>query len=123
MLSIRFWVGRDNATLINLMTWVDIVHIIEQTCYRINNLARCTVHLRVPDEIGLQIEGSASFLWTLIKNDLVDELWLKIFTVQVGKGKRPFEEMITSQHRLYENSQDPAWSRLAWQLEETTKDT
>ena len=40
----------------------------------------------------LQVHGSANFLQTLIKNDLVDEFWLKIFPVTVGKGKRLFGE-------------------------------
>jgi dihydrofolate reductase len=29
---------------------------------------------------------------TLLKNDLVDELWLKIFPITLGKGKRLFAE-------------------------------
>jgi dihydrofolate reductase len=29
---------------------------------------------------------------TLLKNDLVDEFWLKIFPVTLGKGKRLFQD-------------------------------
>lgn len=40
----------------------------------------------------LQVYGSANLVQTLLKNDLVDELWLKIFPVTLGKGKRLFGE-------------------------------
>lgn len=39
----------------------------------------------------LQVHGSAMLLQTLLQNDLVDELWLKIIPVILGKGKRLFE--------------------------------
>src|SRR5690348_11562627 len=40
----------------------------------------------------LQVYGSGNLVQTLLKNDLVDELWLKIFPVTLGKGKRLFED-------------------------------
>ncbi len=40
----------------------------------------------------LQVHGSANLIQTLLKNDLVDELWLKIFPVTLGNGKRLFSE-------------------------------
>ncbi|MGE5042011.1 MAG: dihydrofolate reductase family protein [Candidatus Levyibacteriota bacterium] len=40
----------------------------------------------------LQVYGSGDFVQTLLKNDLVDELWLKIFPVTLGKGKKLFAE-------------------------------
>lgn len=39
----------------------------------------------------LKVYGSGSLVQTLLKNDLIDELWLKIFPVTLGKGKRLFE--------------------------------
>jgi dihydrofolate reductase len=39
----------------------------------------------------LQVHGSADFIQTLLKNDLVDELWLKIFPLTLGNGKRLFQ--------------------------------
>ncbi len=40
----------------------------------------------------LQVHGSGNFIQTLLKNDLVDEFWLKIFPVTLGKGKRLFDQ-------------------------------
>jgi dihydrofolate reductase len=40
----------------------------------------------------LQVHGSSNLIQTLLKNDLVDELWLKIFPVTLGTGKRLFDE-------------------------------
>ncbi len=39
----------------------------------------------------LQVYGSGNLVQTLLKNDFVDELWLKIFPVTLGKGKRLFQ--------------------------------
>ena len=40
----------------------------------------------------LQVHGSSDLIQTLLKNDLIDELWLKIYPVTVGSGKRLFGE-------------------------------
>jgi dihydrofolate reductase len=40
----------------------------------------------------LQVHGSGNLIQTLLKNDLVDELWLKIHPVTLGPGKRLFAE-------------------------------
>lgn len=53
----------------------------------------------VPDEVrklkagegpDLQVHGSAHLIQTLLEHALVDEFWLKIFPVTLGKGKRLF---------------------------------
>lgn len=40
----------------------------------------------------LQVHGSGKMIQTLLENDLVDELWLKIFPVTLGPGKKLFAE-------------------------------
>ncbi|HEY0702523.1 MAG TPA: dihydrofolate reductase family protein [Candidatus Acidoferrales bacterium] len=40
----------------------------------------------------LHVWGSANLVQTLLKHDLVDALWLKIFPVVLGKGKKLFAE-------------------------------
>jgi len=39
----------------------------------------------------IQVWGSGELIQLLLKNDLVDELWLKIYPVTLGKGKKLFD--------------------------------
>jgi dihydrofolate reductase len=48
--------------------------------------------LKQQDGPMLQVQGSSVLNQTLLKNDLVDELWLKIFPVTLATGKRLFGE-------------------------------
>lgn len=48
--------------------------------------------LKQQDGPDLQVHGSGNFIQTLLKNDLVDELWLKTFPVTLGTGKKLFAE-------------------------------
>lgn len=48
--------------------------------------------LKQSDGPELQVHGSSNFIQTLLKNDLVDELRLRIFPITLGSGKRLFED-------------------------------
>lgn len=49
---------------------------------------------QLKQQIGpdLHLYGSANLMQTLLKHDLVDELWLKIYPITLGSGKRLFTE-------------------------------
>ena len=48
--------------------------------------------LKEQEGAALKVFGSSGLAQTLLKHDLADELWLMIFPVTLGKGKRLFGE-------------------------------
>src|SRR5205085_1386266 len=48
--------------------------------------------IKQQDGPDLQVHGSANLIQTLLKHNLIDELWLKIFPVALGTGKRLFAD-------------------------------
>jgi dihydrofolate reductase len=57
----------------------------------------------------LHVWGSGNLIQTLLKHDLVDELWLKIFPIVLGHGKKLFAEgTIPKAFRLIKSSITPS---------------
>lgn len=44
----------------------------------------------------IQVHGSGELVRLLLKHDLVDELWLKIFPLTLGKGKKLFDDEVVA---------------------------
>jgi dihydrofolate reductase len=60
-------------------------------------------------DLQLQVHGSGKLVQSLLKHDLVDELWLKFFPVTLGKGKRLFAEgTIPTAFRLTKSETSPS---------------
>jgi dihydrofolate reductase len=67
------------------------------------------IELKNSDGPDLQVYGSANLVQTLMEHDLVDEFWLKIFPVTLGKGKRLFEKgTIPAAFKLTESKVTPS---------------
>lgn len=66
---------------------------------------------RIKEQDGpeIQVHGSGNLIQTLLKHDLVDELWLKIFPVTLGTGKRLFADgAIPAGFKLLESGISPS---------------
>jgi dihydrofolate reductase len=66
---------------------------------------------RIKEQDGpeIQVHGSGNLIQTLLKHDLVDELWLKIFPITLGTGKRLFAQgAIPAGFKLLENGISPS---------------
>ena len=58
------------------------------TVFLNSDVAEKVRQLKQQDGPDLQVHGSGELIQTLMKNDLVDEFWLKIFPITLGTGKR-----------------------------------
>ena len=64
--------------------------------------------LKKTEGLDLQVHGSGQLIQSLLNNDLVDELWLKIHPVTLGKGKKLFEDgTIPAAFKLTESTISP----------------
>lgn len=65
--------------------------------------------LKESEGADLQVHGSSKLIRSLLKYDLADELWLKIFPITLGTGKRLFGEgTIPAAFALTESSVTPS---------------
>ncbi len=63
----------------------------KNTVFLKGDVAEKVRQLKQQDGPDLQVHGSGNLIQTLLQNDLVDELWLKIFPLTLGTGKRLFD--------------------------------
>ena len=57
----------------------------------------------------IKVWGSGELVQLLLKHDLVDELWLKIYPVLLGKGKKLYsDETIPAAFKLTESCVTPS---------------
>ncbi len=81
----------NNSELIKGDAWNEIEKIKEQ------------------DGPEIQVHGSGNLIQMLLKQDLVDELWLKVFPITLGVGKRLFAEgTIPAGFKLLESEISPS---------------
>ena len=65
--------------------------------------------LKQSDGSDLQVHGSGQLIQALLQHDLVDELWLKIFPVTLGQGKKLFAGgTVPAAFRLMESTVTPS---------------
>ncbi len=65
--------------------------------------------LKTSEGSDIQVWGSGKLVQLLLKNDLVDELWLKIYPLTLGKGKKLFDNgTIPAAFSLIESSVTPS---------------
>ena len=80
----------------------------EKTVVLNENVVDQIKKLKEEDGPELQVHGSGNFIQTLLEHDLVDELWLKIFPITLGKGKRLFDKgTIPASFTLVESKTSP----------------
>lgn len=71
--------------------------------------------LKKSDGPDLQVYGSKDLLQTLMKHDLVDEFWLKIFPITLGTGKRLFDQgTIPAAFKLFKSLISPSGVIIAY---------
>lgn len=67
-------------------------HAWQPVTFISGDVAREIQKIKEQDGPDLHVYGSAELFQTLIKHDLVDELWLRIHPITLGMGKRLFGE-------------------------------
>ena len=73
------------------------------------------IELKNSNGPDLQVYGSSNLVQTLMKHDLVDEFWLKIFPITLGTGKRLFEKgTIPAAFKLFKSKVTPSGVIIAY---------
>jgi dihydrofolate reductase len=85
------WPGASTATKYvasNTMT----SHAWQPSVFLGGDIAEKIIKIKQQPGPDLNVWGSGNLLQTLLKHDLVDAFWLKIYPLTLGSGKRMFAE-------------------------------
>lgn len=85
------WPGINEAIKYVVSTTLEN-HSWENSIFLQGDIVEEIKKLKMQEGPDMQVFGSSKLMQTLLKNDLVDEFWLKIFPVTLGQGKRLFAE-------------------------------
>ncbi len=81
----------------------------ENSVFLKGDIAEELKKIKAEEGPDLQVYGSSKLIQTLLENDLVDEMWLKIFPITLGEGKRLFDKgTIPAAFTLTESSVSPS---------------
>ena len=86
-----FWPAVNTATKYvasNTMTF----HEWQPSVFLNGHIAEKITKIKQQEGPDLHVYGSANLVQTLLKHDLVDAFWLKIFPITLGGGKRLFAD-------------------------------
>ncbi len=73
-----------------------------------DDVVKAITDLKAQKGPELQVHGSSDLIQTLLKHNLIDELWLKIFPLTLGPGKRLFAEgTVPAAFRLIDSKVSP----------------
>jgi dihydrofolate reductase len=86
----NIWPGVNDATKYVVSKNIK-KHDWNNTVFINNNVVEELKKIKKQEGPDIQVHGSGDLSQTLFKNDLVDELWLKIFPLTLGAGKRLFD--------------------------------
>lgn len=81
--EVKKYVASSDSTL--KLNWENSVLLAD-------NVVEQVKKLKSEDGSDLQVWGSGNLIQTLLKHDVVDEFWLKIFPITLGIGKKLFAE-------------------------------
>jgi dihydrofolate reductase len=85
------WPGVNTATKYVASNTVT-AHEWKPSVFLNGNIAEKITKIKQQAGPDLHVYGSANLVQALLKHDLVDALWLKIFPITFGRGKRLFAD-------------------------------
>ena len=85
------WLGVNTATKYVASNTVTS-HEWQPSVFLNGDIAEKITKIKQQEGPDLHVYGSANLVQTLIKHDLVDAFWLKIFPITLGGGKRLFAD-------------------------------